>query len=94
MHYGFRKKNDLKVKVDIFDLKFFFTWAILLNQKFCEVSVKKEAIKKLKYNTIYSTFFGNLYFVLKHAFIDYLYTYLPFFTDQNTNRVAIDWHFQ
>ena len=42
-----QKKNDLKVKVDIFDLKIFFTWAILLNQKFCEVVVKKEAIKKL-----------------------------------------------
>ena len=61
----------------------FFTWAILLNQKFCEVVVKKEAIKKLSdirqtevYDTIYSTFFGKLYFTLKLAFIDYLYTYI------------------
>ena len=45
-----KKKHDLKVKVDIFDLKFFFTWAILLNQKFCEVVVKKEAIKNYQTN--------------------------------------------
>ena len=45
-----KKKYDLKVKVDIFDLKNFFTWAILLNQKFCEVVVKKEAIKNYQTN--------------------------------------------
>ena len=45
-----QKKNDLKVKVDIFDLKNFFTWAILLNQKFCEVVVKKEAINNYQTN--------------------------------------------
>ena len=51
LHYEFRKKKHvLKVKVDIFDSNFFFTWAILLNQKFCEVVVKKEAIKNYQTN--------------------------------------------